>query len=292
MNTLKTTVLLALLTGILVAAGQALGGRQGAYLALGLAAVMNFASYWFSDKIVLGMYRAVPVDKLPPEMARTGARLRTIVERLTMKAGLPMPQVYVIPSGAPNAFATGRDPQHAAVAATAGILELLDDQELEGVMAHELAHVRHRDILTGSVVATIAGAISILAHMAQWAAMFGGGRRDDENSGASGIGLLAMAIVAPIAATIIQLAISRSREYAADAGAAALTQNPLALARALEKLETMAARRPMQAATPATAHMFIVNPLRGGGLAGLFSTHPPMAERVARLRALAGAPGV
>ncbi len=288
MNTLKTTVLLALLTGILVAAGQALGGRQGAIMALVLAAVMNFASYWFSDKIVLGMYRAVPVDKLPPEMARAGARLRMIVERLTMKAGLPMPQVYVIPSGAPNAFATGRDPQHAAVAATAGILELLDDQELEGVMAHELAHVRHRDILTGSVVATIAGAISILANMAQWAAIFGGGRRDDDR-GASGIGLLVTALIAPIAATIIQLAISRGREYAADAGAAALTQNPLALARALEKLEMMATRRPMQAATPSTAHMFIVNPLRGGGLAGLFSTHPPMAERVARLHAMTGA---
>jgi len=288
MNALKTTVLLALLTGILIAAGQALGGRQGAVMALGLAAVMNFASYWFSDKIVLGMYRAVPIDKLPPEMARAGARLRMIVERLTMKAGLPVPKVYVIPSAAPNAFATGRDPQHAAVAATAGILELLDDQELEGVMAHELAHVRHRDILTGSVVATIAGAISILANMAQWAAMFGGGRRDEENSGASGIGLLVTALIAPIAATIIQLAISRGREYAADAGAATLTQNPLALARALEKLEMMATRRPMQAANPSTAHLFIVNPLRGGGLASLFSTHPPMVERVARLRAMTG----
>lgn len=289
MNAIKTTVLLALLTGILVAAGQALGGRQGAILALALAAVMNFVSYWFSDKIVLGMYRAVPIEKLPPEMARAGARLKMIVERLTMKAGLPMPQVYVIPSAAPNAFATGRDPSHAAVAATAGILELLDDQELEGVMAHELAHVRHRDILTGSVVATIAGAISILANMAQWAAIMGGGRRDDENSGASGIGLLVTALIAPIAATIIQLAISRGREYAADAGAATLTQNPLALARALEKLEMMATRRPLAAANPSTAHMFIVNPLTGGGLAKLFSTHPPMAERVARLRAMTGA---
>ncbi len=291
MNAVKTTILLAALTGILIAAGQALGGRQGAIVALFLAGIMNFASYWFSDKIVLATYRAVPIDKLPPEMARAGARLKGIVERLAMKAGQPVPSIYMIPSSTPNAFATGRDPAHAAVAATVGILEMLDDEEIEGVMAHELAHVRHRDILTGSIVATIAGAISILATMAQWAAIFGGGRRSDDDSGGGAIGLLVTALIAPIAASLIQLAISRSREYAADAGAARLTQNPLGLARALEKLEMMAARRPMRSATPATAHMFIVNPLRGGGLSALFSTHPPMAERINRLRGMAGAAG-
>jgi heat shock protein HtpX len=248
---------------------------------------MNFGSYWFSDKIVLATYRAVPIEKLPPELSRAGMRLKGIVERLAMKAGTPMPSVYVIPSHTPNAFATGRNPEHAAVAATVGILEILDDEEIEGVMAHELSHVRHRDILTGSIVATVAGAISILANMAQWALIFGGGRRSDEDSGGGGLGLIAMMIVAPIAATIIQLAISRSREYAADSGAADLTGNPLGLARALEKLEAAATQRPMRSATPATAHMFIVNPLRGGGLAALFSTHPPMAERVKRLRAMA-----
>ncbi len=292
MNAFKTTILLAALTGILVAAGQALGGREGAIMALVLAGVMNFGSYWFSDKIVLATYRAVPIEKLPPELSRAGTRLKGIVERLAMKAGMPIPSVYVIPSHTPNAFATGRNPEHAAVAATVGILEILDDEEIEGVMAHELAHVRHRDILTGSIVATVAGAISILANMAQWALIFGGGRRSDEHSGGGGLGLIAMMIVAPIAATIIQLAISRSREYAADSGAAVLTSNPLGLARALEKLEAAATQRPMRSATPSTAHMFIVNPLRGGGLAALFSTHPPMAERVQRLRAMAGAAAV
>jgi heat shock protein HtpX len=279
MNAIRTTILLAALTGILIAAGQALGGREGALLALVIAAVMNFGSYWFSDRIVLASYRAVPAERLP-----SGERLVRIVERLAMKAGQPMPRVYLIPSPTPNAFATGRDPAHAAVAATEGILDILDDEELEGVMAHELAHVRNRDILTGSIVATIAGAISYLAWMAQWAAIFGGGRR--ERGG--GLGLLAMALVAPIAAAIIQMAISRGREYAADAGAARLTKNPLGLARGLEKLEAMSRRRPL-GGNPATAHLFIVNPLRGGGLASLFSTHPPIAERVARLRALVGA---
>jgi heat shock protein HtpX len=284
MNALKTTVLLAALTGILVAAGQALGGREGAMLALVFAAVLNFGSYWFSDRIVLSMYRAVPVDQMNDPQAR---RLQTIVERLVVKAGLPMPKVYLIPDASLNAFATGRDPSHAAVAATAGILQALDDQELEGVMAHELSHVSHRDILTGSIVATIAGAISMLANMAQWAMIFGGGRRDEDRGGSSGLGLLLTMILAPITATLIQLAISRSREFEADAGGVRITQQPLALARALKKLEASSQRRPMAAATPATAHLFIVNPLRGGGIAKLFSTHPPMAERVARLEAMA-----
>lgn len=280
MNTIRTVVLLAALTGILIAAGQALGGREGALIALVIAGVMNFGSYWFSDRIVLASYRAVPAEQVPE-----GERLIRIVERLAMKAGQPLPRVYMIPSPSPNAFATGRDPDHATVAATKGILDLLTDDELEGVMAHELSHVTSRDILTGSIVATVAGAISFLASMAQWAAIFGGGRRDDRDGGA--IGLLATAIVAPIAAMIIQMAISRSREYAADAGAAKLTQNPLGLARALEKLAAMSERRPM-GGNPATAHLFIVNPLRGRGLANLFSTHPPVAERVARLEAMAG----
>jgi heat shock protein HtpX len=198
-----------------------------------------------------------------------------------------MPKMYLIPDASLNAFATGRDPSHAAVAATAGILQVLDDQELEGVMAHELSHVRHRDILTSSIVATIAGAISMLANMAQWAMIFGGGRRDDDRGGSSGLGLLLTMILAPITATLIQLAISRSREFEADAGGARITQQPLALASALKKLEAFSQKRPMAAATPATAHLFIVNPLRGGGITKLFSTHPPMAERVARLEAMA-----
>ncbi len=275
MNILKTTILLAALTGILVAAGQALGGRQGAMLALVFAAILNFGSYWFSDRIVLAMYRATNVDDVPDPQAR---RLKGIVEGVAMKAGLPIPKVYLIPDAALNAFATGRDPAHAAVAATAGILQALNDQELEGVMAHEMSHVRHRDILTGSIVATIAGAISMLANMAQFAMIFGGGRRDDDRGGSSGLGLLVTMIVAPIAATLIQLAISRGREFAADAGA---------LASALEKLEAYSTRRPMAAATPATAHLFIVSPLRGSGVAKLFSTHPPMADRIARLQAMA-----
>jgi heat shock protein HtpX len=284
MNTLKTTLLMATLTGILIAAGQAMGGNQGAILALILAGVMNFVSYWFADRIVLASYRAVPAQGTPG-----GDRLIRVVERLAMTAGQPMPRVYIIPSPTPNAFATGRDPEHAAVAATAGILDLLDDEELEGVMAHELAHVRHRDILTGSIVATIAGAISLLAQMAHWAALFGGGRRDDRGAGGA-IGLLVTALVAPIAAMIIQLAISRGREFAADAGGAGLTHRPLALARALEKLEAMGRRRPL-GGNPASAHLFIVNPLHGGGIASLFATHPPVAERVRRLEEMAGGGG-
>lgn len=244
--------------------------------ALIMAGVMNFVSYWFSDKIVLKMYRAKEVTEAE------SPRLYGITRQLAMKAMLPMPKVYIIPGMTPNAFATGRNPQHAAVAATEGILNILNDEELEGVMAHELAHVGNRNILISSIVATIAGAISYLAHMAQFAAMFGG--RDRERGGNPMV-MLAMAIIAPIAAMLVQMAISRSREYQADEAGARICRKPLALASALKKLHMGAARIPMDA-TPATAHMFIVNPLTGGGLMSLFSTHPPMEERVKRLEEL------
>ncbi|MGA7827841.1 MAG: zinc metalloprotease HtpX [Geobacteraceae bacterium] len=280
MNTLKTTFLLALLTVLLVMAGGAIGGQNGMLIALVFAGVMNFVSYWFSDKIVLKMYRAQEVTEAEnPEFYG-------IVRQLTMKGGLPMPKVYIIPSETPNAFATGRNPEHAAVAATSGILRILSREELMGVMAHELSHVKHRDILISTIAATVAGAISYLATMAQWAAIFGGGRdRDDEGGGI--VGLLVMAIVAPLAAMLIQMAISRSREFEADKGGAALTGNPLYLANALRKLDSANRQLPMQEATPASAHMFIVNPLSGGGIASLFSTHPPMEERVKRLEEMA-----
>lgn len=278
MNTLRTTLLMALLTVLLVLAGGAIGGRHGMAFALVMAAVMNFASYWFSDKIVLAMYGAREVSEADsPE-------LYGVVRQLALQAGIPMPRVYEIPSDTPNAFATGRNPEHAAVAATTGIMRILSRDELLGVMAHELSHVRHRDILISSIAATIAGAITYLANMAQWAAIFGSGRDRDEDGG--GIGMLVMAIIAPIAAMLIQMAISRSREYAADAGGAKLAGNPLYLANALRKLEMANQQLPM-AANPATAHMFIVNPLTGGGIMSLFSTHPPMAERVRRLEEMA-----
>jgi len=279
MNTMKTTLLLTLLTVLLVMAGGALGGQSGMLLALVFAGVMNFVSYWFSDKIVLTMYRAKEVSEMEsPEFYG-------LVRQLTMKAGLPMPKVYIIPSETPNAFATGRNPEHAAVAATSGILRILSREELMGVMAHELAHVKHRDILISTVAATVAGAITYLAHMAQWAAIFGGRDRDDEGGGI--LGLLVMAIVAPLAAMLIQMAISRSREYEADKGGAAISGNPLYLASALRKLDSANRQLPMREATPASAHMFIVNPLSGGGIASLFSTHPPMEERVRRLEEMA-----
>jgi heat shock protein HtpX len=239
---------------------------------------MNFASYWFSDKIVLKMYGAREVS--PHE----APELHQLVQRLAQRAGIPMPRVYIIPSDAPNAFATGRNPQHGAVAVTEGILRMLDTDELAGVLAHELGHIRNRDTLIMTVAATLAGAITMLAHMAQWGAIFGFGRRDDEDSGGSGVfGLLFMAILAPIAATLIQLAISRSREYFADSTGAAVAGSPSGLARALEKLHYASQRLPMEA-NPATAHLFIVNPLTGGSLANLFSTHPPIEERIRRLR--------
>lgn len=279
MNYVKTTILMAALTGLLVMIGQMLGGSSGALIAFIFAAAMNLVAYWFSDKVVLRMYHA---REIGPE-DRTG--LYQIVERLTRAADLPIPRVYIIPHDTPNAFATGRNPQHAAVAATEGILRILTDDELEGVMAHELAHVRNRDILISSIAATIAGAITMLANMAQWAMIFGF-RGDDEDEGSNPIAILVMAIIAPIAALVIQMAISRSREYAADRGGAGISGKPLALASALRRLENGVERLPMEA-NPATAHMFIVNPLRGGGVATLFSTHPSMAERVARLEALA-----
>jgi heat shock protein HtpX len=274
-NNLKTMMLLVTLTLILVWGGAAIGGQQGMLTALILAGVMNFVSYFFSDKIVLKMYRAREVSEADAPV------LYRIVRRLTQKAGIPMPKVYIIPDESPNAFATGRNPQHAAVAATEGIMRILSEEELAGVMAHELAHVIHRDILIGTVAATIAGAVSYLGHMA----LFMGGRHDDDEGGSPIAGIVMM-IVAPIAAMLIQMAISRSREYSADEGGARLLGNPHALANALRKLEQGVQAIPMQQATPATAHMMIVSPFSGGGIVKLFSTHPPMKERIARLEGM------
>ena len=276
-NRIRTTLLLAVMTAFIVAIGHLLGGRQGMLIALVLAAGMNFFSYWFSDKLVLKMYRAAEITpRQAPEIYRS-------VQTLAQRAGLPMPRVFLIPQASPNAFATGRDPEHAVVAVTEGLLKIMDKNEIEGVLAHELAHVNNRDILIGSIAATMAGAIMILASMARWSAIFGGGSRDDNGGGMSGIGLIAMSLLAPIAAVLIQMAISRSREYLADDTGARFAGNPEGLARALEKLSAYSRRTPLQA-NPSTAHMFIVNPLGGGKMAGLFSTHPPVAERVARLR--------
>ena len=283
-NILKTTFFLSLLTVLLVAMGGAVGGKGGMMVAFLMAGVMNFGSYWFSDKIVLRMYNAREITR------EVHPSFYGMVERLAGRAGIPMPKVYIIPDDSPNAFATGRNPDHAAVAATEGILRVLTPEELEGVMAHELAHVKNRDILISTVAATLAGAISMIGNMLQWGAMFGAGRSDDEEGGGIGgmIGSLAMAIIAPIAAMLIQMAVSRSREYLADASGAEICGHPLALAGALGKLQAASQAVPMLEARPATAHMFIVNPLTAGGLASLFSTHPPMEERIARLRALAG----
>jgi heat shock protein HtpX len=277
-NNIKTAFLLTAMTVFVVLVGQALGGRNGALMALCLAAAMNFFSYFYSDKLAIMSSGAQPVtrEELP--------RVYQIVERLCAKTGLPMPKIFVIPTGSPNAFATGRNPEHASVAVTAGILDLLNDDELEGVLAHELGHVRNRDILISSIAATFAGAVTILARMAGWAAMFGGGGRDRDRDGGGGIiSALAMMILAPIAAMLIQMAVSRSREYQADATGAHFTGNPGALASALRKMETFAVRVPMRA-SPATAHMYILQPLLGGiSFGSLFSTHPPTAERIARL---------
>lgn len=281
-NIIKTTFLLSLLTILLVFMGGALGGRGGMAIAFLMAAAMNFGSYWFSDKIVLRMYKAQEITR------EIHPSFYGLIERLAGRAGLPMPKVYIIPDNSPNAFATGRNPDHAAVAATEGILRLLTPDELEGVMAHELAHVKNRDILISSIAATIAGAISMIGSMLQWGAMFGVGRGDDEDGGGIGglVGSLALAILAPIAAMLIQMAVSRSREYQADASGAEICGRPLALAGALRKLNNASQAIPMLDARPATAHMFIVNPLTGGGMRTLFSTHPPMEERIARLEAL------
>ncbi len=276
-NALKTGVLLVLLTVLFVAIGSYVGGRGGMVMAFAFAVLMNAGAYWFSDKIVLKMYRAQEVSEAEaPE-------LHAMVHRLATAASVPMPKVYILPSDSPNAFATGRNPQHAAVAVTRGIMKILAPDELEGVLAHEMAHVKNRDILIGTVAATLAGAIMMLARFAQFAAIFGGGR--DREGGGGGLGLIAMAILAPIGAMLVQMAVSRSREYQADASGARFCGRPDSLARALEKISGTSKRIPLES-TPATAHMFIMSPLSGRGMMSLFSTHPPMEKRVERLRAM------
>ncbi|MFI5181813.1 MAG: zinc metalloprotease HtpX [Thermoanaerobaculia bacterium] len=283
MNQLKTLILLAALTALLLGLGRLIGGQQGMVIALVMAVVMNFGSYWFSDKIVLSMYGAQPVSEAD------APQLYAVLRDLTQRAALPMPRVYVIPEEAPNAFATGRDPEHAAVAATQGLLRLMNRDEIAGVLAHELGHVKNHDTLIMTVAATLAGALSHLATMALW---FGGGRRSDDGEGGSPWGGLVAVIVAPFAAMLIQMAISRSREFLADEASARTTGNPLALAGALRKLETYKAEAPMMHGTPATAHLFIVNPFTSGGLAGLFSTHPSTQLRIERLEEMARTGGI
>ncbi|MBI5194595.1 MAG: zinc metalloprotease HtpX [Nitrospirae bacterium] len=280
LNTLKTTFFLAVLSVMFISVGSLIGGRNGATTALIMAGVMNIGAYWFSDKIVLAMYRAKQVTQ------SEAPELHSIIRELSVRAQLPMPKVYMMDNPTPNAFATGRNPEHGAVAVTSGIMSILTREELAGVIAHELAHIRNRDILISTVAATIAGAISYLAHIAQWGMMFGGGRRDNEDRNPMGsvISILIM-ILAPIAAMLIQMAISRSREYKADEGGAEISRNPMALAGALRKLHSASRRIPMEA-NPSTAHMFIVSPLTGGGMLSLFSTHPPIEERIARLEAM------
>ena len=279
-NVFKTGFLLAVLTMMLVLLGGAFGGRQGMLIAFVIALLMNFFSYWFSDKMVLAAYGAQPIEEA------AAPRLYAIVHRLATRAGIPMPRVYLIPSETPNAFATGRNPEHAAVAVTEGIMRILDEEELEGVLAHELSHVKNRDVLISTIAATLAGAITYLAHMAQYAAMFGGRRDDDEEGGSNPIAALLLAILAPIAALLVQMAVSRAREFQADATGAQVAGKSWGLAKALEKLQMANEAAPMAQATPATAHLFIVNPLSGQTLMRLFSTHPPLEERIARLRAM------
>jgi heat shock protein HtpX len=276
MNTLKTTILMAGLTALMIVIGNAIAGQGGMMIALIFAIGMNFFGYWFSDKMVLRMYGA---KEVAPNEA---PELHSLVRELCQRAGLPMPRVYMMRGDQPNAFATGRNPQHAALAFTEGIVDMMDRNELAGVIGHELAHIKNRDILIGSIAATIAGAITMLAYMAQWAAIFGGLGGDDDDDGGGFVGMILMAILAPIAAMLIQMAISRSREYFADETGARIAGNPHYLSGALRKLHYASKRIPLRA-NPATAHMFIVNPLRGGGFASLFSTHPPMEERIARL---------
>jgi heat shock protein HtpX len=277
MNGFKTMLLMVTLTLMLVGIGAIFGGKSGMTIALIMAFGMNFVAYWFSDKIVLKMYRAQQVSEAEaPE-------LYSMVRRLAHRAELPMPKVYIIEEDQPNAFATGRNPQHGAVAVTTGIMRILSREELEGVMAHELAHIKHRDILVSTIAAAIAGSISYIAQMAQWSMLFGG-HRDDDEGGSNPIAAIAMMIVGPIAAMLVQMAISRSREFGADEGGAKIAGNSMYLANALRKLEMAAQQIPMNRANPATSHMFIVNPLSGGALLKLFSTHPPIEERIARLK--------
>ncbi|MGD8226664.1 MAG: zinc metalloprotease HtpX [Desulfobacteraceae bacterium] len=276
-NWFKTTLLLGVLTALIVWIGHLFGGKQGMIFAFILAMGLNFFSYWYSDRIVLKMYRAREVT--PQE----NPGLYDMVSLLARRADLPVPRIYIIPNDSPNAFATGRNPEHAVVAVTEGLLQVMDRDEIMGVLSHELAHVKNRDILIGSIAATMAGAIMILASMARWTAFLGGGSDDDKGGGLGAVGLIVMSILAPIAAILVQMAISRSREYHADASGAAFVGQPNGLANALEKLGAYSRRLPMQA-SPQTAHMFIVNPLRGGNLTTLFSTHPPLEDRIARLR--------
>lgn len=280
MNGVKTVLLLGILSGLLLAGGEILGGRNGLYIALVIAIGMNFFGYFFSDKLALSMYSAQPVT--PTENSQVYARVFPMVQSLTQRMGLPMPKLWLIEDESPNAFATGRNPEHASVAFTAGVLRLMNDQELEGVVAHELGHVKNRDILTSSVAATIAAAITFLARMAFW---FGGSRDDDEDRGSGWAGLV-MLIVAPIAAMLIQMAISRTREYAADETSAQITHNPDELISALGKLETWSKRIPMSDVNPATAHLFIIKPFSGASFMRLFSTHPSTEDRIARLKAM------
>jgi len=277
-NVLKTGVLLGVLTALFVLGGRAIAGEQGMIIGFVMAALMNVFSYWFSDKIVLAMYQAQPVE----ESQAPG--LYAIVRRLATKAQIPLPRIYIIPTDTPNAFATGRNPHHAAVAVTEGIMRILDEDELEGVLAHELSHVTNRDVLISTIAATLAGAITYLAHMAQWAAFFGGRSRDDEEGGNPFVMLL-FAVLAPIAALLVQMAVSRSREFQADASGARLAGRSYGLAKALEKIEVASRVEPLPA-NPATAHLFIVNPLSAQSIMRLFSTHPPTEERIARLRAM------
>ncbi len=281
-NTIKTVLLLGLLSGLLVVGGRAMGGRNGIYIGLALAVMMNFAGYFFSDKIALASYSAQPVTEAEnPEVYR---RVAPIVRGLTQRMGLPMPRLWLLPEASPNAFATGRDPAHASVAFTAGVLQVMDDRELEGVVAHELGHVLHRDILISSVAATIAAAITALASMARWAMIFGGMRREDDDDGGGWAGIL-MIFLAPIAAALIQMAVSRTREYDADAASAKYTGTPYELISALQKLDVYSKRIPMEA-SPATQHLFIIKPFSGKSLMNWFSTHPSTEDRIARLQAM------
>ncbi|MBA4312112.1 MAG: protease HtpX [Chlorobiaceae bacterium] len=279
MNTMKTVILMTAMMVLLILVGSLIGGEQGMIMAFIISLLMNFGAYWFSDKIVLMMYKAKEVTEAD------APKLFSMVTRVATQAQLPMPRVYIIPGETPNAFATGRNPENAAVAVTEGIMRTLSDDELEGVLAHEFAHIKHRDILTGTIVATLVGTITFIARMAGWSMMFAGRGNDRRDS--NGMAELALLIIAPIAAMMIQLAISRSREFAADEGAARMSGRPLSLANALQKLERGVERLPMQRVSPASAHMFIVNPLRAGGVMKLFSTHPPISERIERLETIA-----